>query len=280
QKTETIREMGAFPLWGDIRDPHSFRNELPPKLDRIVLLSMPSVTPGKRITQKRKQELRDETNAFFSNALQLAIDFHASLVLPGGTSFRTNDLHVADESWPILREGITEIGADTDALVEKAFQNNEPPVVQLLFGKIYGNGGLFRFQYNMVANGRAKILGKGNNFMPNIHASDAARAVVAAIEKMPAGQRFIVADDTPVTQGDFVRYMTKIMKQKAPGHIPAFIIRLVMGKDLLSVVNMDCKVSNEKAKNVLGWKPEYPSYKEGLEATLPTMKQGRNIFGT
>ena len=39
---------------------------------------------------------------------------------------------------------------------------------------------------------------------------------------------------------------------------------------------MNCKVSNEKAKRMLDWKPEYPSYKEGLEATIKEMKEKNN----
>ncbi|GEM_PF-7129608 len=41
---------------------------------------------------------------------------------------------------------------------------------------------------------------------------------------------------------------------------------------------MDCKVSNAKAKRLLDWKPEYPSYKEGLKMTIIEMKEKENYF--
>lgn len=277
-KIERINKLGAFGLLGDIRNPQTFKSNLPDKLDFIVLLAMPSVKPGQRMTKKRKEELRKETNDFFRNSMDLAINFNVPIILPSGTSFKTENNEIADETWPILRIGLTEIGKDTDEMVDQAIKTQNPKVIQLLYGKIYGNGGLFRFMFNMMDKGRSKIIGKGDNFIPNIHASDAASAIVKAIEKLPIGEKFIIADDTAVPQKDFTIYMAKLMNKKRPGHIPAFIIKLVLGNDFYEIIRLNCKVSNEKAKRLLDWKPEYPSYKEGLEITIKEMKEKKNYF--
>ena len=244
----------------------------------IVLLAMPGVKPGLRITKKRKEELRKETNDFFRNSMDLAIDYNIPIILPSGTSFKTENDEIADETWPIFRIGLTEIGKDTDQMVDQAIKTQNPKVIQLLYGKIYGNGGFFRFIYNMMEKGRSKIIGKGDNCIPNIHANDAASAIIKAIEKLPIGEKFIIADDTTVTQKDFTIYMAELMHKKRPGHIPAFIIRLVLGKDLFEIIRMNCKVSNAKAKRLLDWTPDYPSYKEGLEETIKEMKEMKNYF--
>ena len=277
-KIEKIHNLGALGLLGDIRNPQSFKSNLPDKLDIIVLLAMPSVKPGERMTKKRKEELRRETNDFFRNSMDLAIDFNIPIILPSGTSFKTQNDEIADETWPILRVGLTEIGKDTDEMVNQAIKTQNPKVIQLLYGKIYGNGGLFRFTYNMMEKGRSMIIGKGNNCIPNIHASDAASAIVKAVEKLPIGEKFIIADDTAVTQKDFTNYMAELMNKKQPGHIPAFIIKLVLGKDFYEIIRLNCKVSNAKAKRLLDWIPEYPSYKEGLEMTIKKMKEKKNYF--
>jgi nucleoside-diphosphate-sugar epimerase len=278
EKISKIKEIGATGIIGDIRNPESFVDHLPEKIDLIVLLAMPSVKPGKRMTKKRKEELTKETNDFFIHSMDLAIKYDIPIILPSGTSFQTENDEIADENWPILRKGLTEIGKDTDELVQNAIQKKHPKVIQLIYGKIYGNGGLFRFIFNMMENGRSKIIGKGDNYIPNIHAIDAASAIIKAIEKLPIGEKFIIADDTPVTQGDFTTYMAGLMGKKTPGHIPSFIIKLILGKDFYSVIRMNCKVSNEKAKKILEWKPIYPSYKEGLRDTLKDMKEKKNIF--
>lgn len=277
-KIERINNLGAFGLLGDIRDPQTFKSNLPDKLDLIVLLAMPSVKPGQRMTRKRKEELRKETNDFFRNSMDLAIEYKIPIILPSGTSFRTEKNEIADETWPILRTGLTEIGKDTDEMVNEAIKTQNPKVIQLLYGKIYGNGGLFRFTYNMMEKGRSMIIGSGENCIPNIHVSDAASAIVKAIEKLPIGEKFIIADDTAVSQEEFTNYMATLMNKKQPGHIPAFIIKLVLGKDFYEIIRMNCKVSNAKAKRLLDWKPDYPSYKEGLEETIKEMKEKKNYF--
>jgi nucleoside-diphosphate-sugar epimerase len=277
-KIDRINKLGAFGLLGDIRNPQAFKSNLPDKLDIIVLLAMPGVKPGHRMTKKRKEELRKETNDFFRNSMDLALHYNIPIILPSGTSFKTENNEIADETWPILRIGLTEIGKDTDEMVNQAIKTQNPKVIQLLYGKIYGNGGLFRFMYNMMEKGRSKIIGKGDNCIPNIHASDAASAIVKAIEKLPIGERFIIADDTAVTQKDFTIYMAELMNKKRPGHIPAFIIKLVLGNDFYEIIRLNCKVSNEKAKRLLDWKPEYPSYKDGLEMTIKEMKEKENYF--
>jgi len=267
-KIEKLIKSGVIPIVGDIRKTETFVSALPEKLDVIVLLAMPQVVPGKRMTKKKKAELREDTNAFFRNSMDLAIKYDIPVILPGGTSFETSDDQLADETWPVLRKGLVEIGADTDVMVGEALKTGRPKAAQLMYGKIYGNGGMFRFQYNMTDKGRGGIIGKGDNCIPNIYAGDIASAIIKTIEKQPWGERFLICDDTPVTQADFVTYMAEIMGKSKPRHIPSFILKLIIGKEFLSIIGMNCKVSNEKAKKILGWNPVYPSYKEGLKAVI------------
>lgn len=276
-KIQKIEQLGAFGIVGDIRYPQEFRNKIK-NIDIIVLLAMPGVKPGKRVSKKIKEELKNETNSFFRNSMDMAIQYNALLILPSGTSFYTKNNEVADETWPIRRVGLTEIGKDTDDMVNEAIRTNNPKIIQLIYGKIYGNGGLFLFMHNMMKKGRFKIIGNGENFIPNIHACDAASAIVNAIEKMPIGEKFIIADDFPVTQKDFAFCMADLMGVKKPGKIPGFIIKMVLGKDMYKIIKMNCKVSNHKAKKLLGWQPQFPSYKEGLKETIREINSKRNYF--
>ena len=277
-KMERIGNLGAQGILGDILKPESFLSELPDDLDAIVLLAMPAVTPGERVTKRRKQELHSETTGFFRNSMDIALKYNIPVILPGGTSFNTREEEIADESWPIYRSGLTEIGKDTDDMVNHAIETGRPKVIQLLYGKIYGNGSMFRFMYDMMVNGRSKIIGDGQNCIPNVHASDAASAIVQAITKMPVGEKFIIADDTPVTQEEFTCYMAELMNKKKPGKIPGFLVRLVIGSDLYKVISMDCKVSNAKAKRILSWELSFPSYREGLQNVIKEMSEKKPYF--
>lgn len=276
-KISKINSLGAVGIPGDILNPDSFTSGIS-NIDLIILLAMPGVKPGRRITGKKFNKLREETNGFFINSINLAEKFNIPAILPSGTSFSTTGNELADETWPILRKGLTRIGSDTDKMVNDAVESKKPQIVQLLYGRIYGNGGLFRVLFNMLIKGRYRIIGKGENYLPNVHAKDAARAIIKIIEKLPLGEKFIIADDEPVTQKEFAYYMADTMNIKRPGSIPGFIIKAVLGRDLYEIITMNCKVSNAKAKEYLDWKPEYPSYKEGLKAAIKEMQENQPLF--
>jgi nucleoside-diphosphate-sugar epimerase len=81
-KIERINKLGAYGILGDIRNPHTFKKQLPDSLDIIVLLAMPGVKPGHRMTKKRKEELRNETNDFFRNSMDLAMEYNIPVFYP------------------------------------------------------------------------------------------------------------------------------------------------------------------------------------------------------
>ena len=277
EKIQKINELGATGLLGDIRDPGSFINQLK-GIELIILLAMPGVIPGRRINRKHKEELRKETNDIFNNSMDMAVHYQVPIILPSGTSYQTGNDETADETWRISRIGLAEIGKDTDIMVQKAIRTGIPGIIQSIYGRIYGNGGLFRIMYEMMNKGNYRIIGNGENFIPNIYAGDAAMAIMRAIEKMPVGEKFIIADNTPVTQKDFAYHMAAVMNKRKPGKIPGFLIKMFLGKDMYEVITMNCKVSNIKARNMLGWDPEYPSFREGLEITINEMDETLPYF--
>jgi nucleoside-diphosphate-sugar epimerase len=115
-KIERIKKLGAYSILGDIRNTQAFKNDLPDDLDMIVLLAMPSVKPGRRMTKKRKAELQEETNDFFRNSMDLAILYNAPIILPGGTSYKTEKDEIADETLPISVRPILKIGQVSSAI--------------------------------------------------------------------------------------------------------------------------------------------------------------------
>ena len=76
--------------------------------------------------------------------MNLAIHFNVPIILPSGTSYQTGHGEIADETWPIRRVGLTEVGSDTDEMINRAVRTGKPEIIQLIYGRIYGNGGLFR----------------------------------------------------------------------------------------------------------------------------------------
>ena len=93
-----------------------------------------------------------------------------------------------------------------------------------------------------------------------------------------AGEKFIIADDTPVTQRDFTLCMAELMSKKKPKTIPGFVIKVAMGSDFYEILKMNCKVTNAKAKKLLGWNPQYPFCLDGLPETIREMREKDNYF--
>jgi nucleoside-diphosphate-sugar epimerase len=89
---------------------------------------------------------------------------------------------------------------------------------------------------------------------------------------MPLGERFIVADDGPCTVREFADSMAENMNVSKPKSVPGFVIRCLMGKLLYETATMNCRVSNVNAKKRLDWHLKYPTYREGLPATIKKLK--------
>ncbi|MBN1605598.1 MAG: NAD(P)-dependent oxidoreductase [Polyangiaceae bacterium] len=266
---------GVGILQGDLLSPSVLGLEMG-DIDAMILLAAPRLF-GKRLGNRRFAQLRTELTTIYSSALELANTRGCPIIIAGGTSFRTVGDQVADETWPIDRFGATSIGEGIDELVEKAVTAKSPKLVWMLAGQIYGPGGMFMTMYRMARKGRAPILGDGNNCLPRIHVDDCAAAFVAALEHvdtLATGERFIVADDVACTSRQFAEELAVLLHVPKPRPPPSFIVKVIIGKRLFESATMNCRVSNAKLKRVLGWAPRYPSFREGLQATLDAIGRG------
>lgn len=264
-----VEAMGARALVGDLLAPSTFAAALC-DIDAMVLVAAPRVF-GRRLGRANAQRLLHEITAIHSNAVGLARSQSCPIVITGGTSFRTAAGQVADETWPLQRIGIARIGAGIDPIVERAVADGAPKVIWMLPGQIYGPGGLFLEMVKMAQRGRAVVLGDGQNHIPRIHVDDCATAYVAGIERLdrlPTGSRFILTDDVACTADELMRHLCELLAVHGPRHVPPLIARALLGGLLYETASMDCTVSNARAKQVFGWKPRYPSYRQGLPATL------------
>jgi nucleoside-diphosphate-sugar epimerase len=249
---------------GDLLEPEAFISSLTPH-DVVVLIAMP--LEFGRMSRKRLELIRERTTKFVCTALDIGRKLECPIIFTLGTSYRTGPGEVADETWPIERFGITKVGIEAEHLIREAVADGHP-IIQMIPGQIYGPGGMFLEMYSRLKSGKFGIVGKGDNHVPRIHVEDCAEAFALAIDKMPVNESFIVADDTPCTVREFTEFMAACAGMSKPRTIPKILARIVMGKLLLETMEMDCIVSNDKMKQVLGIELKYPSYREGLPAAI------------
>lgn len=268
-KKESVQKMGADCSIGDILKPDDFLPRTS-KSELIIFIAMPPVKPG-RITKKQFQYLREITTKYFQNTINIAKHFECPIILTSGTNYNSKEEKIFTEDDPIQRFGMPKIGENTDKEINQALATGSPPCIVMMPGQIYGPGGLFLTMYKWIKSGKYRIVGKGTNYIPRIYVEDLADAYIKAIEKMPLGERFIIADDTPCTVNDFVQTISRELQLDPIKHVPKFIVRLVAGKLPFQTITMNCKVSNEKFKKFLNWKPKY-SYNDGIKKTIEILE--------
>jgi nucleoside-diphosphate-sugar epimerase len=97
-----------------------------------------------------------------------------------------------------------------------------------------------------------------------IHVADAAEATVAAVEHGGRGVYNIV-DDDPATVAEWLPALATMLGAKKPMRVPRFIGRLVAGQAAVVLMTELRGASNAKAKRELGWRPAYPTWRQGLQ---------------
>jgi nucleoside-diphosphate-sugar epimerase len=103
-----------------------------------------------------------------------------------------------------------------------------------------------------------------------VHHEDAAAATVAALRRGRAGSAYNVVDDTPVSWRDYAMEVAATVGAPRPLTVPGWLLRIVAPYAARFMTRVSMVVSNARAKDELGWKPEYGSYVEGVAAAART----------
>ena len=152
-------------------------------------------------------------------------------------------------------------------------------------GWVYGNGSWFKEQLlPQATDGRAGIIGTGDNYMSFIHAEDLAQAYVLAAEQigyalptdeLPLAQVINLVDDEPITQKDWISSVSRAVGKPSSEKISVEESVEAAGELWTESITSSVRVKNEHAKNTLGWKLQFPTVKEGLPAALAAISSGK-----
>ncbi|GEK79252.1 NAD-dependent epimerase/dehydratase family protein [Agrococcus baldri] len=144
----------------------------------------------------------------------------------------------------------------------QAFEAPGLDAVALRFGFFYGAGAsrpllpmLRRRQLPVVA---------GSGPLSWIHVDDAASATLAALERGGADRAYNVSDDQPVSWRTFMETLARELGAPRPPVVPAWLLRPL--PYLHAMMTSSLRLSNERARQELGWVPEHPTYIEGTRA--------------
>ena len=108
-------------IQGDIAE-LNFIQQLPKSIDVIVYVAMPFFKPG-RISKSIFFQLKNKTELYFKNTIELAKTIKSTLILTSGASFNTKNNEIADETWPIARIGMAALGKPYDDLISRVLRS-------------------------------------------------------------------------------------------------------------------------------------------------------------
>lgn len=141
-----------------------------------------------------------------------------------------------------------------------------PEGVALRYGAFYGPGtGMFDAALiDQIRKRRVPLIGSGAAWWSFLHIDDAAEATALAVER---GQGvYNIVDDDPAPVRDWLPALAAMLGARPPFHVPAWLARIAAGEHLVVMMTESRAGSNAKAKRELGWRPRYPSWRQGFAA--------------
>jgi nucleoside-diphosphate-sugar epimerase len=128
---------------------------------------------------------------------------------------------------------------------------------------IYGPG---RSPLDRVRDGRAHRIDLPGQVFSRAHVADIARGVIAAFDAPPGA--YNLADDLPASGNAVTEEACRLLGIEPP---PLQTLdEAGLSRQARAFYSENRRVANGKAKRQLGWRPRYPTYREGLRSLLQT----------
>ncbi len=128
---------------------------------------------------------------------------------------------------------------------------------------IYGPG---RSALDRLRAGEGRRIVKPGQVFSRIHLDDIVSGLLASLDRPMAGGIYNLVDDAPAPPQDVMEHAAHLLGVPVPPDLP--FNELGMSPATRRFYAENKRVSNARAKAELGWRPAYPTYREGLAAIL------------
>ncbi len=143
----------------------------------------------------------------------------------------------------------------------------------LRFGLLYGPGvPAMEANLEMLRRRTMPVIRRGEGTKSWVHVHDAVSAIIAALESSRSGEVYNIADDEPVSYGDFLLSAAEAVDAPFPRTVPLWFLKLT-APYAAAFLAARINVSNEKAKQELGWRLKFPNYRDGLKDMASGMRE-------
>jgi 2-alkyl-3-oxoalkanoate reductase len=185
---------------------------------------------------------------------------------PEGGAVKAEEDPLFDDSPPPFASGVLALHEMEDLVL--GTEGLEGLVLR--YGFFYGPGTHYGVDGTVtqdVRRRRMPIVGAGTGVFSFIHVDDAADATVAAVERGSPGI-YNVVDDEPAPMSEWIPALAAAAGAKPPRRVPAWLAKLVAGRQAADFALELRGASNEKAKREFGWRPAHPSWRSGFAESL------------
>ena len=128
---------------------------------------------------------------------------------------------------------------------------------------IYGPG---RSALERVRDGKANRIEPPGQVFSRVHVDDIVSGTMAAIAHDAPPGPYNISDDLPASQNRVIEEACRLLGLEPPP------LQTLDEADLSPIARSfyaeNRRVANGKAKRLLGWRPSYPTYREGLRSLL------------
>ena len=273
-RAEEIRGAGAGAVVCDVFDREALDRALAAAAPEVVvhaLTALPKRIDWKADPLSATNRIRTEGTR---NLIAAAAEAGARRIVAESVAFfyAPRGDWVKDEEAPITLGAPGPLGTAVEALADLERQVLDAEGIEgvvLRYGWLYGPGTSYAAdgsQAEDVRKRRLPVVGKGTGTFSFVHVEDAAGATVAAAEAGAAGV-FNIVDDEPAAQREWLPVYAETIGAKRPRRVPLWLAKLVVGAIAANAVELR-GASNARAKRELGWRPRYPSWRQGFAEAL------------
>jgi nucleoside-diphosphate-sugar epimerase len=263
RKIDEIRVLGASPVVADALDPDALtRVVLDARPTHVIhqLTALPKDGPRRASDLAPTNRLRDEGTR---NLLAASIQAGARRIVGG--SFALFQAPIPADAPPDVVEAARALHSMEAQILDASHAGRIEGLV-LRYGLFYGSGNPMTSRMIQLLRRRMlPVVRHDRGQLPFIHLEDAVSATILALDRGPAGSAYDIVDDEPASMSEVVAGLAQRTGAPRPFAVPLWLPKLV-APYMAGFMSIRLPLSNARARAELGWRPMYPTWRDGLAA--------------